>query len=53
MQMLGGQREQGGGVSHEGSQQGYERHQGTSEHQLPPAPPSGALLENEKDDLPF
>jgi single-strand DNA-binding protein len=53
MQMLGGQREQGGGMSHEGSQQGYERHQGTPEHQLPPAPPSGALLENDKDDLPF
>ena len=53
MQMLGGQREQGGGQGHESNQQGYERHQSTPEHHLPPAPPSGALLENDKDDLPF
>ena len=50
MQMLDGKPS---GQNYESSQQGYERHQSTPEHQLPPAPPSGALLENEKDDLPF
>jgi single-strand DNA-binding protein len=43
MQMLGGQREQGGGQGSEGS----------PDQQPPPAAPSVPMLEHEKDDLPF
>jgi single-strand DNA-binding protein len=54
MQMLGGQRDQGGGQGYnEGSSMGYEHQQSPPDHQLPPAPPSVPMLENEKDDLPF
>ncbi len=53
MQMLGGQREQGGGSTHEGSSQGYERQQSHTEPQSPSAPPSVPMLDNDKDDLPF
>ncbi len=50
MQMLDGKPS---GQGHEGSSPQYDRQQSSSGHQLPPVPPSGALLENEKDDLPF
>ena len=64
MQMLGSQREQGGGQSYpESSSQGYERPQqsqtqpqyqsGFHDNPTPTTPPSGAMLENDKDDLPF
>ncbi len=64
MQMLGGQREQGGGQGYsEGGSQNYEHQQvqqpqreyqqGYSSNPSPSAPPSGPLLEDEKDDLPF
>lgn len=63
MQMLGSQREQGGGQGYgEGSPQGYERPQSTpqrgyqqsaSEAPTYPSRPSGPMLDSEKDDLPF
>ncbi|NTV06244.1 MAG: single-stranded DNA-binding protein [Chlorobiaceae bacterium] len=51
MQMLDGKPS--GSGQYEGGPTGYERQQTTSDHQLPPAPPSVPMLENEKDDLPF
>ncbi|MFZ4564644.1 MAG: single-stranded DNA-binding protein, partial [Bacteroidales bacterium] len=54
MQMLGGQREQGGGQnSNEGVTPGYDRPQNTSYNLPQTASPSVPMLENEKDDLPF
>jgi single-strand DNA-binding protein len=46
MQMLDGKPS---GAGYEGSSQVYDRQPSS----LPPAAPSGALLENDKDDLPF
>ncbi len=53
MQMLGGQREQGGGSNYEGGSPGYERQQSSPDYSSPSAHPSGPMLENDKDDLPF
>jgi len=54
MQMLGGQREQGGGQSNsEGNAQGYSRPENSSMSMPQTASPTVQMLENEKDDLPF
>lgn len=54
MQMLGGQREQGGGQnSNESSSLGYDRLQNPSNNLSQTTPPAMQMLENEKDDLPF
>ena len=54
MQMLGGQRDQGGVQnSNEGVTPGYDRPQNSSYNLPQPASPSVPMLENEKDDLPF
>jgi len=52
MQMLGGQREQGGG-QHESGSSGYDRLQNSSSNLSQTPPPAMPMLENEKDDLPF
>jgi single-strand DNA-binding protein len=53
MQMLGGQREQGGGSNYEGGSPAYERQQSSPDYPSPSAQTSGPMLENDKDDLPF
>jgi single-strand DNA-binding protein len=64
MQMLGGAREQGGGSYGDGGAQNYDRQpsstpsrggyqQHDSDYPAPSAPPSGPMIESDKDDLPF
>ncbi|MFZ4524528.1 MAG: single-stranded DNA-binding protein [Chlorobium sp.] len=54
MQMLGGKREQGGGQNgNEGNSQGYSHPENSSTPLPQTASPTVAMLEQEKDDLPF